>query len=135
MKDHITLLGVFHIVYSGLGILAAGIVFLVIAGGGLLSGDREAIAITSTVAVVIASIILVFSIPGVIGGVGLLKRQAWARIVLLIVGIFDLFHIPIGTALGVYTIWVLTRPDITSYLDGFSSHPHSTSSTDHAVNL
>jgi hypothetical protein len=38
---------------------------------------------------------------------GLLERQSWGRIVAIIAGIFSLWRIPFGTALGVYTLWVL----------------------------
>lgn len=53
-----------------------------------------------------AFIILFFSIPSVIAGIGLLYKQKWALILALILGCFKLFSFPIGTALGVYTIWV-----------------------------
>jgi hypothetical protein len=38
---------------------------------------------------------------------GLLERQSWGRILAIIGGILSLWHIPFGTALGVYTLWVL----------------------------
>jgi hypothetical protein len=38
---------------------------------------------------------------------GLLERQSWGRIVAIVAGILALLHIPFGTALGVYTLWVL----------------------------
>jgi hypothetical protein len=38
---------------------------------------------------------------------GLLERRPWGRILALIVGILALIHIPFGTALGIYTLWVL----------------------------
>jgi hypothetical protein len=38
---------------------------------------------------------------------GLLERQSWGRIWGIIAGIFALWHIPLGTALGIYTLWVL----------------------------
>jgi hypothetical protein len=38
---------------------------------------------------------------------GLLERQSWGRILAIIAGILSLWHIPFGTALGVYTLWVL----------------------------
>lgn len=38
---------------------------------------------------------------------GLLERQSWGRIAAIIAAIFSLWHIPLGTALGVYTLWVL----------------------------
>lgn len=38
---------------------------------------------------------------------GLLNRQPWGRILAIICGIFALVHPIMGTALGVYTLWVL----------------------------
>jgi ABC-type glycerol-3-phosphate transport system permease component len=40
-------------------------------------------------------------------GYGLMTRQPWGRILAIVFGIFALIHIPFGTALGVYTLWVL----------------------------
>ncbi|MFZ0214127.1 MAG: hypothetical protein WBE20_11100 [Candidatus Acidiferrales bacterium] len=38
---------------------------------------------------------------------GLLERQIWGRIVGIIAGVLSLLHFPLGTALGIYTLWVL----------------------------
>lgn len=38
---------------------------------------------------------------------GLFERQAWARILGLVLGILALLRFPFGTALGIYTLWVL----------------------------
>lgn len=38
---------------------------------------------------------------------GLLERQSWGRVLAIIAGIISLWHIPLGTALGVYTLWVM----------------------------
>lgn len=53
-----------------------------------------------------AIIILFFSIPSIVAGFGLLYKQKWALILALVLGCFKLFSFPIGTALGIYTIWV-----------------------------
>ncbi len=53
-----------------------------------------------------AVVILVFSIPTLIAGIGLLTRQGWATIFALIMGCLKLFSFPIGTAIGVYAIWI-----------------------------
>jgi hypothetical protein len=111
MQKHITILAVLHIAYSGVALLGAVVVFLAIVGGGLLSGDAEAIGITTGVGTFVAFILFVLAAPGLIGGIGLLKRGAWARILVLIVGCLNLLSIPFGTALGVYTIWVLVQPE------------------------
>jgi len=38
---------------------------------------------------------------------GLFERQSWARMLGVIVGFLALLRIPLGTALGIYTLWVL----------------------------
>jgi hypothetical protein len=107
MKKHIELIGILHIVYHSMGLIIALLVMIIIAGGGLFSGDEIAIAVTLAVAMTISSVILIFSIPGIIGGVGLLKMRPWARILTLVMGFLALLEIPFGTALGIYTIWAL----------------------------
>jgi hypothetical protein len=111
MQKHITILAVLHIAYSGIALLGGVVVFLAIVGGGLLSGEAETIGITTGVGTIVAFILFVFAAPGLIGGIGLLKRGSWARILVLIVGCLNLLSVPFGTALGVYTIWVLVQPE------------------------
>jgi phosphatidylserine synthase len=40
-------------------------------------------------------------------GIGLLTIQPWARLLAIITGVVELISFPIGTALGVYSLWVL----------------------------
>jgi hypothetical protein len=44
---------------------------------------------------------------GIAAGWGLLAQQPWARMLTIIFGAFSLVDIPFGTALGIYTLWVL----------------------------
>jgi hypothetical protein len=111
MQKHITILAVLYIAFSALALFGAVIVFLAIVGGGLLSGDIEAIGITTGVGTVVAAIMLIFAAPGLIGGIGLLKGCSWAWILVLILGCLNLLNIPFGTALGAYTIWVLVQQE------------------------
>jgi hypothetical protein len=50
--------------------------------------------------------ILLMALPSMVGGIALLQNKTWALTLLLILGCFKLFSFPIGTALGIYTIWV-----------------------------
>ncbi len=54
-------------------------------------------------------VILFFSIPSIIGGVALLNNKSWSLTLLLILGCFKLFSFPIGTAIGIYTIFVYSE--------------------------
>ena len=40
-------------------------------------------------------------------GYALLTRQTWGRVLAIIFGVIALIHFPLGTALGIYTLWVL----------------------------
>lgn len=119
MQKHVNILAILHIIYSSLGLLIGIIVFVVLAGIGMAidqipqSNDVEVnvSSILGALGFLIAVILIVFSLPGIIGGIGLLKYKEWARILVLIVGFFDLLHVPFGTALGIYTIWVLFNSD------------------------
>lgn len=54
--------------------------------------------------------LLIFSVLRIIAGVGLLTLQSWARMLTIVVAIISLINIPFGTAVGIYTLWVL-MPD------------------------
>lgn len=119
MEKHIRALAILHIVYSSLALLAGLVVFLLLGGIGIAlnnipESEEMSVSVSSLVmfiGFVVGILLLVISLPGIIGGIGLLKHKEWARIVVLIVGFFDLLHIPVGTALGVYTLWVLFSRD------------------------
>lgn len=51
--------------------------------------------------------LLASSVAGFFAGWGLLNYRPWARMLTLILGVISLIHIPFGTALGIYTLWVL----------------------------
>lgn len=57
----------------------------------------------STLGLIISGV----GIAGVIAGWGLMTRQSWARMLTIILACISLIHFPLGTALGVYTLWVL----------------------------
>ena len=107
MHQHVKILGWLTIVYSGLLLLLGAFLFVLISGAGALSGDRQAMWITGAIGAALAIFFFILSLPGIITGVGLLRFRPWARIVALILGALHLLSVPIGTALGVYTYWVL----------------------------
>jgi hypothetical protein len=50
---------------------------------------------------------LVLAVVGFAVGFGLLERSSWARTLAIIAAIISLLHPILGTALGIYTLWVL----------------------------
>jgi uncharacterized membrane protein (DUF2068 family) len=59
----------------------------------------------------IGMVLLGFAIVGAIAGWGLIARRPWARMLAIVLGCICLIHIPFGTALGIYTLWVLVPGD------------------------
>jgi hypothetical protein len=43
----------------------------------------------------------------ILTGYALLTRQPWGRVLAIVFGILAMIHLPLGTALGIYTLWVL----------------------------
>ena len=70
-----------------------------------------AVPILGIVGSVLMLIALALSIPGIIGGWGLLKSKSWARILMIVLSALNLINIPIGTLLGIYGLWVLLSRD------------------------
>ncbi|MGA9351114.1 MAG: hypothetical protein WBW48_20235 [Anaerolineae bacterium] len=112
MKEHVTVVGALCIGLGALGVVLAIIAFVVLAGIGVLSGDREALPILTFIAVISAGFLAVISVPDIIGGIGLLRRQSWARILVLILSVIKLINFPLGTIVGIYSIWVLMQNEV-----------------------
>lgn len=113
MEKHVTIVASLQVGFSALGILAAIILFVILRNVWAVVEDYEARHVLHIVAAWVPLFLIVISLPGLIGGIGLFLRQGWARILSLIVAALGLLNIPIGTALGIYTIWVLVQPETT----------------------
>jgi hypothetical protein len=116
METHVRLLAAIQIAFGALGILAALIVLIIAGGAASVLGmtgvaqDPEAIMaipIIAIVGVAIVALIVVLSIPSLIAGFGLLGFRPWARTLTTILCVIDLLNVPIGTAIGVYGLWVM----------------------------
>ncbi len=118
MKAQVELVGILHIVYSAIGVLIAIACFVLLSGIGYVSGDETAMGVLGLIGILIAGFLVIVSIPGIIAGIGLLKLRPWSRILAIIVSCLDLFNIPFGTALGVYTLYVLMNDEAIRLLSG-----------------
>ena len=112
MERHTNVVAALHIGMSVLGILLGLIIFIVFYFVGDITNDQQAQFVLSIVAKVLIVFVILVSIPGIIAGIGLLKRKEWARILTLILSVIDLIHFPFGTAVGIYSIWALVQPEV-----------------------
>jgi hypothetical protein len=107
MEHHVRILGVIYVILGLLHLLLAGGILVLMVGIGAAAGDRQTAWIIGGVGMTVATVIAVLSIPTIVTGIGLQRFRPWSRIVALMLAIFNLFSFPIGTAVGIYALWVL----------------------------
>jgi len=56
---------------------------------------------------VLVTITVAMAALALFAGFSLLNRKPWARILTIVLAILSLVKFPVGTALGIYTLWVL----------------------------
>ena len=121
MQKHVTVVAALQVGFSLFGIIAAFIVFIVLREVTHFAEDQEAMYVLWAVGTYVPLFLILLSIPGLIGGIGLFKYKSWARILVLIVSALDLLSIPVGTIIGVYSIWVLVQDDTAKLFNPASS--------------
>jgi hypothetical protein len=117
MAQQVKILGILHIVFGALCVLG-GLITLAVMGGiaGIVGSTDQshdaavAVPVLAAIGLFVCVLCLVVGLPGLVGGIGLLQYQPWARITIIVISALDLIHIPIGTALGIYGFWVLLNP-------------------------
>jgi hypothetical protein len=118
MDRHVTIVSVLRIGLSVVMMLLAIFLFVLLFGIGIVTQERTAMAILTLVGSLLGIFFLVLGLPGLVGGIGLLGYRSWARILVLIVSAIDLVNVPVGTALGAYSIWVLTHAETVALFEG-----------------
>jgi hypothetical protein len=114
VQQHVNLLGILWLAASALD--AVGGVILLIVGNTLFphlrefagkDADQVPVGFLTALLTVLGVIVLAKAVGGFLTGRGLIQHEGWARVGALVLGFISLFNIPLGTALGVYTLWVL----------------------------
>ena len=133
MKEHVRILGIIHMVFGAIGILIALLFFAIFGLGALgIAGaaaheDPDALVAVPIIAAIGAFLLILIallSIPGIVAGYGLLNYWPWARILAIVLAAFNLLSVPIGTAIGVYGLWVLLNPETERlFLDAAANKP------------
>jgi hypothetical protein len=111
VRDHVRLVGILWMAYSALHVVAGVLILAALSLFGhaihIPNHPPEVTVWLRLLFSFIGWLILAKAAVGFFAGWGLLQREEWARIVALVVGFVALLNVPVGTALGVYTLWVL----------------------------
>jgi hypothetical protein len=115
IQQHISILGWLYIVSHAIFLVIGAFVFLLLVGLAPVTGDPEPMRILTVVGTAVGLLFAVLGVPGLLAGYGLLVKKPWARVLAIVVGIMSLVNFPIGTAIGLYPLCVLTQPAATEY--------------------
>jgi hypothetical protein len=113
VREHVRLLGILWLAYSAFHIVG-GMVLSILAqtifSRNAHSGGPGPFFLHSLFAF-LGLMLLTKALLGFIAGWGLLQREPWARILVLVLAFIALLDPPLGTVLGIYTLWVLLPAD------------------------
>ena len=84
--------------------------FGVLSGAGVLSGDLVAFGTMSVIGGFLGMLMLIMALPNLICGLGLLRNWGgWVIGLAVLLGLFNLMKFPFGTAIAAYTFWIAWR--------------------------
>ncbi|MDB4979062.1 MAG: hypothetical protein JWM56_1248 [Candidatus Peribacteria bacterium] len=110
--NHFKILGYVYLVSGIIGILGAAMATAAIYSQTTfftITPDTQKILIDSGYGSWLLIALWASAILSTGAGVGILRNLPGAKVIVTLLGILSLFSIPIGTAIGIYTLWVLYR--------------------------
>ncbi len=111
MQKNINVVAALQIGLSIFNLFIAFLIFTLLKVVGGFVNEPTGSTIISLVADILAIAFIVISFPGIMAGIGLYKRKEWARILTIILSVVELFSFPFGTAIGIFSIWVLVQDE------------------------
>lgn len=116
MKKHVTVVGAIQIGFSILWLIGAVVLFFVFnIAKDVIPAEGDVpdfvFKILDILGVLLPVFLATVACFGLVGGIALLSYKGWGRILTIIVAALGCFNIPIGTLIGVYSIWVLMQDD------------------------
>jgi uncharacterized membrane protein (DUF2068 family) len=116
MKTHLEIVGLIDVVvgvlFTALAVLVSlGVLVFAPAFNGAPPWRAADAGVVVATVVFISAVFLVLGMPSLIAGIGLRKHKTWARTLAIIVATLALASFPLGTAAGLYTLWVLSQKE------------------------
>ncbi len=112
MERHVNLISLLWIIYGAVGFFFGFAVAAILFGLSFIPLNWQmAPGVVRLIAWGIGSFFLILALPQIIGGIGLMRKREWGRILILIVSFFHLLSFPLGTALAVYSFVILLKEE------------------------
>jgi hypothetical protein len=113
MRAHLELLGRLYLVWGGLGLLAGVSLSMLAAGAALTPAEAgSGMRVGAVIIAAVAALPLGGGILSLWTGFALRRRDTRGRLGALALGVPNLFVLPFGTALGIYSYWVLLNDQV-----------------------
>ena len=117
MRTHLNVLAILYLLTS-IGEVLAGMALIGVASvGGLVTGDFFLWSVIAGLGSLFGAFLIMVGLPGLFLAYGLWRLRWWARPLGFVLGILNLLNPPLGTILGIYTIWVLLKDETRDLLD------------------
>jgi hypothetical protein len=109
LERHLHTLGILWMVLGVLFLIPGAVLMVMGSSVHFVIHDREIFgtALGPLILYIFGGSLLIIATGGVCVGLGFMQCRPWARSAGLILGVLAIFHPPLGTALGIYTLWVL----------------------------
>jgi hypothetical protein len=117
MRQHVPIVAWLNIAGSIILLAVAAFLLILLPVIGVASGDRQAMGVLFAVGFGIGIFFLILALPGLLAGIGMLKRKNWGRVLGIVVSFLNLLNFPLGTLLGGYSLWVLFQEAASSYFE------------------
>ena len=115
MDTHVPVLGWLYVI-SSIFLFIFGVLLLVfLIGIGVAIGGGDLIRIMGILSAFLGGVFTVLSLPGILAGIGLIRRKTWGRVLALVLGFLSLLNFPFGTVIGVYALYVLLQEGTAEY--------------------
>jgi hypothetical protein len=116
MRSHVNLLGLLHLTWGGMGLLLGASLLLLAIGAGAIArataGDPLTAGFTALLFVVFAAALALAGWANLWAGRAIRRHRSTGRTGALLLAVMNLFVLPFGTALAIYTFWVLLHNDV-----------------------
>jgi hypothetical protein len=107
MQKHVRILGWLQICLGILDLLIGLTAFGILTGIGALSGDIAGFGVMSLIGGFAGIFMLIMALPNLICGIGLLRNWGgWVIVLAVVLGVFNMFKVPVGTVIAFYTFWI-----------------------------
>lgn len=115
MKSHVNFLGVLQVTWGAIGLVLGASLFLLAAGAAAIvrtsPGDPWTAIFTSLLFAVFAAALALDGWANIWVGRGIRQLRPAGRTGAFVVSVINLFVLPFGTALAIYSFWVLLHND------------------------